>query len=300
MKKNNKWFSIVLAMWLVIFINLLALSILEYVIPFLNSTKQIENSMVAYYQANSWIEEALYVMKEKEPWDIDNDLFDTDFLGGVIDYKYDLTTEWKLLPPIWEWNSEYNDWWNQIAMWNPIQLEIWNKIDIFDSTDFYFRVPDLDWNWELELDWDSMAIVNWQISSENNTLNSSGSYLRSSDICDSCIIWDICSCNIIDFSWIKWVDLNWTYPYEIEDFYDNECQTSSCILKLSVINELKAESDSIFVPYLEWKIDFWTKEVPLRYSKISTIWKAYWYRKDLEVKISQETTNEAFDFTVFQ
>lgn len=286
-------------MWLVIFINLLAISIIEYVIPFSKSTKQVENSMVAYYQANTWIEEALYVLKGTEAWDIENEDSDKDFLGTVIDNMYDLTTKWTLLPSVWEWNSEYNDEWNQIAMWSPIQLEIWSDYVVFDSTDFYFRVPDLDWNWGLELDWASMAIVNWQISSQSNTLNSSGSYLNAGDICDSCVD-DTCSCNSIDFSWIKWVDLNWTYPYEIEDFYDNECQTSSCILKLSVINELKAESDSIFVPYLEWKIDFWTKEVPLRYSKISTIWKAYWYRKDLEIKVPQETTNEAFDFTVFQ
>ena len=60
MQKNNKWSSLLLAMWLVMITSLLAFAILEYIIPFSREIKWIENSANAYYQANSWIEEALY------------------------------------------------------------------------------------------------------------------------------------------------------------------------------------------------------------------------------------------------
>jgi hypothetical protein len=42
---------------------LLALYILEYMIPFSRNTKNIEQSVAAYYQADSGIEDALYSMK---------------------------------------------------------------------------------------------------------------------------------------------------------------------------------------------------------------------------------------------
>lgn len=123
MKKNNKWFSIVIAMWLVIFINLIAIWIIDYIIPFSKSTRNIENSIVAYYQANSAIEDALYYLKENNydawtQWNI-------DFSGSIVDNKYNIIALWNEIPASWEWNSEYDLDWNQIAMWNPIQLEIW-------------------------------------------------------------------------------------------------------------------------------------------------------------------------------
>lgn len=304
MKNNNKWFSIALAIWLVIFINLIALWILEYIIPFSKNTKWIENSLVAYYQANSAIERALFEFKSS---DVMDDIADSE-IWGVIYNKYSVDNKWSELPPPWEWNSEYDPDWNQIAMWNPIQLQIWYWKVEFSSAKFAFRVPDLkDWT-PLTLSWWSdLPIINWQISSQNNTLNSSGSQIFAdnfdSRICSSNQDFSVCNLKL-DNSYFEWVDLNWPPSYGIEQFYTNNCVGgwSWCILKLSVVNKLETDSDNISIPYLEWKIDFgWINdEVPLRYAKISTIWKAYWYRKDLEVKIPQQTTNEAFDFTVFQ
>jgi hypothetical protein len=42
--------------------SLLALFILEYIVPFSKNTKSIEQSVVAYYLADSGIEDALYFM----------------------------------------------------------------------------------------------------------------------------------------------------------------------------------------------------------------------------------------------
>ena len=65
------------------------------------------------------------------------------------------------------------------------------------------------------------------------------------------------------------------------------------------------ESELVQVPYLEWKIDFdndnsGINNVPLRYVIIDAAWKSYWFRKDLKIRIPQQSVIEAFDFTVFQ
>jgi hypothetical protein len=55
------------------------------------------------------------------------------------------------------------------------------------------------------------------------------------------------------------------------------------------------------IPYLEYKIKLNdTYKIPLRYSRIKSYGKSYGFQKHLEVKVPQQTTNEAFDFTVFQ
>lgn len=174
-----------------------------------------------------------------------------------------------------------------------------NKL-FFDDFEIAFRVPDLNWNWNLNLDWDSDSIIiNWQISSESNTLNSNSSYVLLENICEA---WDDFEDCVLDFSSKDWIDLTWTKD-TIWDFYSDNCSASSdeCILKLSVVNNLKIDNNNeiINIPYLEYRIKT-VVDFPLRYSTIETSWKAYWYSKNLEIQIPQQTTNEAFDFTVFQ
>ena len=298
MKKNNKWFSIIMALWLVIFINLIAISIIDYIIPFSKNTKGIENSIVSYYQAETWIENALYVLKWQVAWTESS----TGLTSDAISSAFNITARWNILPPSWDWNSEYDSDWNQIAMWNPIQLEIWKWNIDFNSEDIEvnFKVPDLNWTDNLTnliLSWstNNLPIINWQLSSQNNTLNATGSYIITADeICDINN-----SCSVLNLSWFIWIDLNWDED-SIEDFYSAECWIWLwCILKLSVINKLEDDVNNISIPYLEWKMEF-DSFVPLRYSIIETEGKAYWYKKNLKVRVPQQTTNEAFDFTVFQ
>jgi len=294
MKSNKKWFSIVMALWLVIFINLIAINIIDYIIPFSRDTKGIENSVVSYYQANTGIENALYYLKSENfvPWT--ENYFKT---WTIVSTKYWIIASWSLLPPPFSWDSEYDSNWNKIAIWNPIQLEIWWDQVKFDEARFAFRIPDLK-NWtNITLDWTTLPVINWQISSDNNTLNAKDSYIISEDVCESNQDFDDCE---LDLSNFLWIDLNWA-ENDIETFYSN-CSIWKCILKLSIINKLELnDSNNTSVPYLEWQIDFGSnKTPPLRYSIIETEWKAYWYKKDLQIRVPQQTTNEAFDFTVFQ
>ena len=294
-------------MWLVIIISLLAITILEYVIPFSKDIKWVENSSKAYYQANSWIEDWLYeVNVRNNSWTIDNttEYSDTDFTWN-LNSEYSTISSWTTLPQAGEWNSSYDNDWNTISLWNPVQLEIWDwKI----TTDFEiaFRVPDLDWWANVEaLSWSIIspytAIVNWQLSSSTNTLNSSWSIITNNDVLDwNQVFWD----NLLVLWWSQWVDLDWneTWSEILSNFYWANCWAwLSCTLKFSIVNKLELDTDNVSIPYLEWQmaVDS-TENIPLRFTKISSSWKSTWFKKDLEVKVASQTVNEAFDFTVFQ
>lgn len=65
------------------------------------------------------------------------------------------------------------------------------------------------------------------------------------------------------------------------------------------------QQKKINLPYLEWKIVYEYKGIDnrnfyFRYANIKSTWKSSIYTRDLEIKVPQQTTNEAFDFTVFQ
>ena len=325
-KNNNTWFTLVLAMWIVIVISLIAYNILEYIIPFWRDVKWIENSSRAYYLANTWIEEWLYHIStrtdEKAEW--------SKAYVWDISHTYNTFSSWTILPPAWEWNTIYDDDdgdtiinkdRNTISQWSPLQLSVWNWY-IQDLTDFNiaFRTPNLDFYWlntnTETLSWGSLPIVNWQLTSLNNTLNASWSLTLPS-------IWIITADSILDSSEIYtdwsidlddliWTDLNWT-DYSLWEFYwdcsiawDWQCcwTNSWCTLKFSIVNKLELDINNVSVPYLEWKLDVWNvsedNNLPLRYTKIESAWKSIWYKKELEIKVPTKTVNQAFDFTVFQ
>ena len=101
---KNKWFSIVFAMWMVIIISLTAFLILEYMIPFSRNIKWIENSSKSYYEANSWIEEALLFVNQNmvgsESW--------TVLSSTSVWSSFNVNATWTTLPAPWTWNSSYD------------------------------------------------------------------------------------------------------------------------------------------------------------------------------------------------
>ena len=294
---NNKWFSLPLALGLVILISLLAFSILEYIIPFSRDIKWIENSSKAYYQANIWIEEWLYNIYERNnSWSINQktEYFDNIF-SWSINSKYSTFSSWSVLPPAWEWNSEYDKDWNIISSGDPIQLSIWGwDFNTSDNLDITFRMPSiynsdtLSWSTFFPYIW----IVNWQLSWNSDSLNSSWSIINANQI------------NLqttINFNNLQWINLNWDQWVDeiFSTFYNNNCISNLCSLKLSLINKIET-TDWVSIPYLEWKLTSWFSIIPTRYSKIESSGKSYWYKKDLKIRIPSNTINEAFDFTIFQ
>lgn len=294
MKHSKKWFSILVAMSLVILFSLIALFILDYMIPFSRNIKWVENASNAYYQANAGIEQVLWHHGENMVW---YQTWNTLSLTPV-DFSFDLFAIWTVLPPSWEGNSEYNNDWNILRQGEPIQLEIWdNVINSWSDFKLYVRVPNLDNNistWE-ELT-GTKAVVNWQLTSKNNALNSSWSQLMAGSVNASNLSKSLM--DIFDFTWAQWVDLS-DIPMNLSPFYANECWSGSgCILKLSVINSLDLLSGQK-APYLEWQLDAWW-DIPLRYAVIESSGKSYGFKKDLKIRVPQTTVSEAFDFTIFQ
>lgn len=297
-----------MAIWLVILITSLAFLLLEYIIPFGRNVKGIENSSKAYYQAASGIEQALL------PWSITQ----SNYNNPAIAYKYDIVGTWTLLPAPGEWNSEYDDDdnWNTIAPGQPIQLEIWNQLlEGGPTINIKLRVPNIDneTGTTESLSGTTLPIVNWQISSKDEFLSA---------IDSSWITADMINEPAEGNNWLSYINLDsktWDTleagPWTIRDFYNGilpglaGCVASQndnpCTLKLSIVNPLfmdnglSAYPNNTKIPYLEWQIEF-NKPVPLRYAWISANGKSYGFRKQLNIKIPQQTLVEAFDFTVFQ
>lgn len=288
MKNNRKWFSLIIAMWLVMITSLLAYTMLEYIIPFSKNVKWIENSTNAFYKANDGIENWLFHISNRSNLTTES--------GSTFNWpqstKFETFSSWLTLPPEWKGNSENLDW-NKIAPWEPIQLSIWNWMLYWKVWQLrpIFRIP----GWlTLSGTTDDLPYINWQLSSQTNSLNAnSWSLIKASDI-----DWNMINPAI---NIREWFDLNWN-DVRFNAFYNNRyCwgTWSGCILKLSIINKL-VTTDGKLLPYLERKIDLDDVVIPLRYSRIESAWKSYWFQKKLEAKVPQQTLSEAFDFTVFQ
>ena len=302
MQINKKWFSIIFAVGLILVVSLLALMLLEYMIPFSRNVKGIENASQSYYEANKWVEDALLFVAERSfPWDWTG----TVLSGKRNDYYIDLVASGQVLPPPGKWNSDYDPDRNIISSSEPIQLEVWyNWVASFAWTwvRVKLRVPDLDGDGSSEvLSWGTVTYVNWLLSSETDTLYASGTQLTWDDIDGSEF-----------FLWSKdWISLGWSgasfgqfYKWSWGDYSGNpQCISSGCILKLSVVNPLETGNDKVFAPYLEWQVFTiwaWANSIPLRYSQLESIGISNGFRKTIDISIPQETLIEALDFTVFQ
>lgn len=316
MKNNKKASSIILAMWLVMVMSLLVLYILEYIIPYSKNVKWIENATNAFYQAESSIEDGLKYIKDRQidvdiSWDSTKLKTETGsiFHSNKIATKYFTTSSWAIVPPIWEWNSPYDPDFNIISPWNSIQLEIWSNMVNLSNAIFTFKIPAKLNTSSSDLFWWTWAIINWQLSSNSNTLNAKRSWILADDIRASWLNkeifnWTESNSNSIYFN--EWLDLYWS-GVTIKDFYEwwggfpGHCWSWSwCILKMFIVNELILDNtNKTKLPFLEYKINFGTN-IPLRYSRIKSTWKSYWFQKKLEVRVPQQTINEAFGFTVIQ
>lgn len=295
MIKNKKWFSIVLAMFISLVTSLIIIFLVSYMVPFSRDIKWVENSSKSYYQALSWIEDWMYFFATRPSLVSE----DGSWFSWPISYSYNTFSSWTLLPPASNWNSEFNTDFNRVRVWEPIQLEVWNNlVGNWNNVDFVIRVPNFDFNTstnERFFNWASYDVFNWQLTSPNDTLNSiAWSFIESNDICDS--IW---ACSDITFwskVWRRVSDLNNT---TFSAFYNSNCTSNDCILKISVIWELQ---DNLWnqISSLDWQWDFASFRVPLRFSRISSSGRSSWYKKDLWIRKAQQTLIEAFDFTVFQ
>ena len=96
MKQNKQGFSIIIAAGIVLLVSILAMSILSYIIPFARDVKGIENSVGAYYEANSGVENAMYFLKSA----IIGQESENKLSSGAVSNGFFITASGTLLPSI--------------------------------------------------------------------------------------------------------------------------------------------------------------------------------------------------------
>lgn len=304
-KNNKQWFSILLAMWITLVTGMIAILILEFIIPFSRNIKWVENSSAAFYQSYSGIEEAMWFISQNDLWAGSTESFEQ---SSPQDTAYSIKSMTDIIPPDLKGNSEYNPDWNRFDNNFPIQLAITDEDIDFSDVNFTFRIPvelddgnEIEWN-----DASQLYIINWIITGISNpdnikwnsddvpvVLNGLNSELiEKSEIWDPNIsIWDR-----------EWRTIDWN-TCSITNFTSNSCSWIYNIydvtLKMSLVDQLILENGKS-IPYLEYQINFWSDTVPWRYTQIETSGKSYGFKKSMDIKVPQQATNQAFDFAVFQ
>lgn len=299
MKNNKRGSALIISIFITMIITIIGIFLLDKIMPLAKNVKWIENSNVAYYNANSWVEKALFDMSSSDP------SIQTTWTGGTAISWYNFVTKAKVdkIPQDTEWNSEYDKNYNKIWIWDPVQLVINSSSPIdWSGVKFNFKIPDLNWNWisDEALSWGLSWtwIINWILSGSGKSAFASGEL--------NMIKWSEIPITDWNISGKNWVDLNWSWA-TFSQFYSNSiywlwnCNTTEkCTLKLSLINPLSLSNWQI-APYLEYKIIFsaWTL-IPNQYTKIVSDGNSFWFKRTIKRNVEQVTSNEAMDFTVFQ
>jgi hypothetical protein len=312
MNNNKKWLSLPIAMWIVILLWLLTTTIIEYILPFSKNIKWVENSTRALYQSISWIEETLYFIKKTRDNNINEFIYKPSGVESfnstwALSFLVKTNSSGNVIPMSGKWESIYNNNWDVLSLTNPIQIPIWKwVITNFIDFEIAIKVPDLDkfnfTNRNEILDWDSgSAYVNWALSSDANTLNSTWSYWSVNDIGR----WNLTETYNFNNMSFKLYNKNWkTLDNNImtfKNFYNNNCEwNNECSLKIYVTNDLVTTTWE-YIPFLESQIRFNSNNnVPYYNTIVSSRGRSYWFSRDLDIKIAKDTLIEAFDFTVFQ
>ncbi|MCH2188788.1 hypothetical protein MK079_03095 [Candidatus Gracilibacteria bacterium] len=287
MKKNTQAFSLLMAMIITLIMTLVVVFILEYMIPYSRSVAGIENSARAYYQAYAGVEQAL-----------EN--------GGTISESsaplsswYDVEAIGSLLPESGNGNSEYNSDWNKVRIGEPIQLSVGDNMvgNNWGNFNFYLRVPDVS---QVNATLSGAAMMHWQLSAEDDSWNRA-TPIQASGVCSS----QATLCSPFGGQGIPGINL-FGQTEDMHTFYNDHCGSGrECSLKMSIISDLVLQSGAGIaantrLPYLEWRADFGSDQVPLRFTQIMASGKSYGFKKQIQVSVPQQTVIEAFDFTVFQ
>ncbi|MBB1565074.1 hypothetical protein HG430_003475 [Candidatus Gracilibacteria bacterium] len=310
MKKNKKAFSLIIVMGLVLLSVLLGMNIINYIIPFSRDIVGFENAARSYYLANSGLEAGIYKLGEQE-----NNLtpISTDYLSknfkniqkseaDKLSNAVTIITEnlGTVEPKPGNGDSEFDRDYNTISFGQPIQINV-SKIDNLSDLSISFKVPKTDFSSNFELvGEDTKPYLSWQLSSEKGFVNSGeDGAIKKGQINNKEI-------NIGAGLIGEALTNSGKIKLNISTAKTQYCgAVETCILKISLINDLKIKLDvsgqekEVNIPFLEWKL-VGKKNFRFRYADLVSQGKATGYIRILEAKIPQTTVNEAFDFTVFQ
>ena len=293
-QQNTKGFSIILALGLTLLMSFTWLYLLEYMIPYSRSVSGIENASQAFYEGYSWVEESLYQVYN---WDIGSEF--ARVWTWLQDFSYEMRANGTILPPVWWGTSEYDNNWNSISKNKPVQILIgkWRLVTGNKRIELDIRVPDYDGisgvsNQDVLNVWDGNDdIVLWQLSSQTDTL-----YTRSGSLIQESHINNVRTTNMWQELWVLWDGASETF----RDFYERECDEAAeeCVLKISLIRDIISKNNEE-LPFLEYQITS-SEAIPTREVRVQVRGKSFGFQRQLELSIPQQTTNTAFDFTIFQ
>lgn len=280
---KKTWFSLVLAMWIVLLLSLTGLFLMEYMVPFSRSVKWIENASQAFYESQSWVEESVLRVYSWSLWTNHSKLY-----WEIQDFEFNFIWNWSTIPASWQWNW-LDDNFSRLSQNEPISLQIWwnNFHTAWSSIAIEIKTPNGVW---LDIT-PNDEIIFVQISWNWGTLYSwSWELLKESEVTGSSI-------NLLDRDGET---LTWSVVTFRDYYSDIWCQNTGfeCILKISLIRPLISNS-WVSVPFLEYRIST-SDDIPFQNPTVLSQWKSYWFTKTLEVFIPQEVTSSAFDFTVLQ
>ncbi len=294
MKHSRQWFSIIFALIVLVIASSMSLYLLSFIVPYSKNVKWLENSSKAYYIASSGIEQALWDISQNDLW-----YETTTTFSGASSYSYSIDSQGDQIPEPKKGNSNFDTDWNRIWYADPIQLAIGDDlVSNWGNIRFDFRVPDLDqdgnFSDQLIAGTSNDIIVTWQLSSSSDSLipSSTGAFITSPDINTS---------SSFSLASRPWVTLD-SSPATISSFYTNNCRSGElCTLKLSVIGDLSvSDIGATPIPYLEYQIDTSGQDIPTRFTQIESSGRSFWFQKDITSRVAQLTTDQAFDFAVFQ
>lgn len=306
MKYNNKGITIIF--WVVITLMLLTVgySILNFVFPFLFHMKGIEHSTKAYFLAYGGIENALFSKKWASGTLLRQEYSDTiHYATGKTFFSYSTVSSGTTSPQPNRGTSEWNKDFNIIGMFHPIEMEIGhNMLPNPDNLRICYRVPAINQRAWIRLKSETKPLIYWVLkasnaSNESNFLMSTGastlfmnsSFIQNSSNSNSCTSW-----------YPFWTQTGLTLTGEhttFTNFYNNNCRTNSCILKISIIEPLIA-SDNTPIPYLEYQISSAPSFIPLYYFYIDSQGVSLGFKREIHIKMPQKTGEQSFEFTVFQ
>ncbi len=297
-QRKNWWFSIILALWIVLILTSISIYLLEYIVPFSRNVKGIDNYTKSYYQSWEWVEGSLYFLSNAS---LGAESTQT-FTSNPISYSFQTSSSGTVVPEPWKWESDFDKDWGILWANMPVQIYLPSWVN-WGLTKIYIQVPNFDGDGLTDESLDNTLtgedVINWQLASKNDVLNSVAlNRFTWGDICHSNV-----TCISKTISSLQWVLLDGTSD-TFWNFFSTKCSPDfSCVLKLSLVNKLLWQSWWISwkkIPYLEYKIDFNWTYVPYNRVHISTSGKSYGFRKDFSFDFPLKMINEAFDFTVFQ
>lgn len=302
MKQNTKWFSIVIALGLTLFLSLIGLYLMEYAVPFARQVKGVENASSSYYEAYSGIEIALLdIGQKKDAWDLSSSI-DKSFSWSQ-DFEYASLRRGQVFPMAGQWDAIYDSskMWNQMSYGKSISLLVWNgELSGWSYIRLFTRLPLYDWQGSAEtLASGNTDTILWQLTTPTTTYSSKDLF----DInVDGTPTGGSGYFNIWNSTGIQQWESR-SAPWQLfSTIYTNQCNTSGqqCILSLSYIKPLST-SDNSLLPYLEYRLETTTGNnfiYPSIY--LSSTGRSYGYVRDLHIFYPQYSNNTAFEYAVFQ